>query len=330
MQITDEMRAVMTEEELAAINDEQSPEELAALKAIAEGGDDDNDDEDGQDEGEADTAGAGDGGDDGAATADAGGADQPGSAGAANAVDAGNAGDGTAVTDEPDTGARKVAAPALVVELPADFDAQVKAAADERAALAQQFKDGDIDFDEYNAKLHDVDAKSRSLESLKLKHEIAQDMAIQQQRQEFNEAVIDVAKRAKSQGIDYAKDLDKQADLDRFAQAIGDKNPDKSFAWVLNEAHKRVCILHDVPLEKPSAAAKDPAPKPADKAAAQRKPKLDNAPATLAQVPGGDGPGDVASEFADLDRLTGDALEDAIGQMAKRDPAKYQRYMAGM
>lgn len=63
-------------------------------------------------------------------------------------------------------------------------------------------------------------------------------------------------------------------------------------------------------------------PKPADKkdvvaeAVAARKPALDKAAKTLAQVPGSDGPGDVEGEFANLDSLEGEALEDAIKKMS--------------
>ena len=61
-------------------------------------------------------------------------------------------------------------------------------------------------------------------------------------------------------------------------------------------------------------------------AVAARKPPIDAAPKGLAHVPGGDGPGDVASEFADVDNLVGDALDDAIARMT---PERRERYMRG-
>jgi len=61
---------------------------------------------------------------------------------------------------------------------------------------------------------------------------------------------------------------------------------------------------------------------------ASRKSPIDAAPKTLAQVPGGNGPGDVdGNEFSDVDRLTGDAQEAAI---AKMTPAQRERYMSGV
>jgi len=53
---------------------------------------------------------------------------------------------------------------------------------------------------------------------------------------------------------------------------------------------------------------------------------MDAVPKTLAQVPGSDGPGDVGSEFAAVDSLSGDELEDAIARMT---PAQRAKYAAG-
>jgi len=137
---------------------------------------------------------------------------------------------------------------------------------------------------------------------------------------------------AKNEGIDYNKDPARAADLDTFVKALAnnDTNSDKPMSWFLIEAHKRVKALHgDV-----AAPAPTPAPAPAPTAAqaiaaaaAARKPDASAAPKTLAQVPGGDGPGDIAGEFAGLDNLEGDALEDAIARMS---PAMREKYSRGL
>jgi hypothetical protein len=122
-------------------------------------------------------------------------------------------------------------------------------------------------------------------------------------------------------GIDYVKDAEKNADLDLFVKALArdEKNSDKPAEWFLSEAHRRVQAMHGI--------ATKPTPAPTlEKPAASRKPPIDAAPKTLAQVPGGDGPGDVdGNEFADVDRLTGDAQEEAIRRMT---PSQRERYMS--
>ena len=61
-------------------------------------------------------------------------------------------------------------------------------------------------------------------------------------------------------------------------------------------------------------------------AIAKRKPPVDAAPKTLAQVPGSDGPGDVGSEFADIEALDGMEYEDAIARMS---PAQREKFLRG-
>jgi hypothetical protein len=97
-------------------------------------------------------------------------------------------------------------------------------------------------------------------------------------------------------------------------------NEDKSMEWFLNQAHKWVMFNRDI---KP---AKQAPADPKKAAAEKRKPDLSGLPQTLADVPGADGPGDVASEFASLDSLDGEALESAIARMS---PTQRERYLRG-
>ena len=57
-----------------------------------------------------------------------------------------------------------------------------------------------------------------------------------------------------------------------------------------------------------------------------RKSPVDALPATLAQVPGSDGPGDVSGEFSELDSLEGLDYEQAI---AKMTPVQRERFVQG-
>jgi hypothetical protein len=54
-------------------------------------------------------------------------------------------------------------------------------------------------------------------------------------------------------------------------------------------------------------------------------PPADAAPRTLADVPGGDGPGDVGGEFADVLALDGEAYEHAIARMSPAQRDKFLR-----
>ncbi|MBI5257019.1 MAG: hypothetical protein HY855_11010 [Burkholderiales bacterium] len=222
-----------------------------------------------------------------------------------------------------------VASTAYQATLPDDFDAQVAALAGETDALAAKHKAGEIDSDTYRTEADKLAERRAELNMVKFKADLSAEMVQQEAARQWNGAINTLFDRvSKDDGIDYRKDEVRRADLDTFVKALA-ANP-ATEAWpmsrFLEEAHKRVVALHGpaaaAPAATPAAAPAAPAP-----AAGARKPPVDALPQTLAAVPGGDGPGDVAGEFDEVDRLTGEAYEDAI---AKMSPATRERYQRGM
>lgn len=290
-EMTQEALDLLTPEERAAVEDnEYSPEELAAMKGIA--GDDDEDE--GDDEG----------GDSG---------DEPAAAESAAPVEkkVEPVAEAPAAEEEPPAAEFK---PRYKAELPADFSDQVSALNNDMAELANQLRAGEIEFDEYNAKQGELLAKRDELNAVKLKADIAADMGAQTVEQEWNYTVDRFIKaEAKAGGINYATDKDKQNDLDLFVKALAanESNANKSMEWFLTEAHKRVKAMHGLG----EAEKKEEKP--------NRTTPVKTIPKTLAQVPGGDGPGDVSDEFANLDGLEGLALEDALAKMSQAQRERY-------
>ncbi len=290
--------STMTDEERATILEQQSPEELAAIAALANGsedGPDDDEDEDKED--------------------DAGDADPAAKTAPATPTPAAEPAPGAPSTSD-------TFQPSYQATLPADFAERESAIKEQSDALAAKFKGGDIDFDQYRVEAEAISKAERALDEIRLKATLSQEMTAQTTEQQWTHTVKRfLADTAKDGGIDYSKDPDKQSDLDLFVRTLANdpRHADKPAEWFLTEGHKRVQALHGIAAVVPPAA-------PAVKAS--RKSPLDAAPKTLAQVPGGDGPGDVdGNEFSDIDRLTGDAQEAAI---AKMTPAQRERYMAGV
>jgi hypothetical protein len=293
--------STLTPEEVAAIKEEPSAEEVAAIAAIANGAEDGPDDDDDEDDG-TETA---------AATTEP---------AAAAAKDTPLEPD-TAPAPEPEPETAEFR-PRYEAKLPDDFATQEAAIKEQADALVAKFKGGDIDFDQYQIEAAALAKSERALDEIRFKASLSQEMTAQTAEQQWAFTVQRfMSATAKAEGgIDYAKDAEKNADLDLFVKALArdEKNSDKPAEWFLHEAHKRVQAMHGI-TTKPTP----PAPP-----AASRKPPLSAAPKTLAQVPGGDGPGDVdGNEFADIDRLTGEAQEAAI---AKMTPSQRERYMMGV
>lgn len=240
-----------------------------------------------------------------------------------------NAADAAADTGTVAPPAAKVDAPEPVqdkqlvykAELPEDFDQKVKDLSEKSAALRAQFKAGDIDFDAFEEQNATLLEERESLTMARAKAEISREMTQQSAETQWNSAINRLYTSAKTEGIDYKADQERNAELDQFVKVLAN-NPahqDKSMDWFLTEAHKRVMVLNGKTLQAP-----------ATETAAQAKPAAQNRtpptpPKTISQIPGGDGPGDVGGEFAHLDALDGNDLESAIAKMSPAQREKYSR-----
>jgi hypothetical protein len=301
--------STLTPEELEAIKaDEYDAGELDAMKKIAASGSDDDDEENDDDED--------DDGDPGIADV------------TASSTDAAQAKVGEAPAAGPG-GSQAMPEPAATryeAKLPADFGEKVQGLADQEQAAWAKFDDGEIDRTELQKQLRDIEQSRSDLNTARIKAEISQEMneqsAAEQWQKSVNRAMADFAK-PENGGIDYRKDTDKAQDLDQFVKMLAAKpeNSDKPMDWFLSEAHRRVQALHGVVVASANRSADQLA-----NAKAKRQPPLDAAPKTLAQVPGGDGPGDVAEEYADVAALDGWELEQAI---AKMSPTQREKFLRG-
>lgn len=314
--LTDEQISTLTPEEQSAIRDAERDDglDVDALRKIAASDTSSKDDDD--DDAAPGAAAAG-----GAPPIEGQGAG-PGAAAAAAPAPAAAA---------PAPAASADAAPARRYEakLPDNYDATVKDLATRESDLRAKFKEGDIEFDDFEEQRAAILTEREGLLVARTKAEVSDEFNAQGVTQEWNAkvaALMDRAATPEGGGVDYRKDTEKADDLDTFVKALAAKpeNNDKPMEWFLNEGHRRVQALHGLTKPVPPPVVKD------DKATiaaavAARVPALDSAPKTLAHVPGSDGPGDLHGEFAELDQVNGLALEDKIRSMT---PAQRERYLA--
>lgn len=227
---------------------------------------------------------------------------------------------GEAEDEELETAKLRVALRAV---LPEDYQAQLDAVDAQESELATKFKAGDIEAEDFLAENKRIAKERSALDAVRIKAEMAADINTQTAEQEWQWNVSRFLRQVKKgEGIDYATDKDMGADFDAFVKALAanPKNNNREYEWFLSEAHKRTKVLHGIEDKKPAAPAGDG--KPAE--VKGRKPATETLPKTLAHVPGGEGPGDVGDEFANLDALDGLEYETAL---AKMTPAQRERYL---
>jgi hypothetical protein len=215
-------------------------------------------------------------------------------------------------------------APRYEAQLPADYDSQVKALAERESELKRAFRAGELEFDEFETRRDELLREREGLTIARTKAEIAQEMNAQTAEQQWRSTVerfLDTSAAA----LDYRKDSEAMADLDGFVKMLAGREAHarQPMEWFLAEAHKRVLALRGAAPASPSTPA--PAVDRKAEAAAARKPRMDTVPATLAQVPGADGPGDVGGEFADVLSLDGMEYETAIARMSPAQREKFAR-----
>lgn len=301
LNISDEDRALLTDEEIAGMQ---------------EGEDFDEGQEEGEGEGETAAAAAAAPADDAAAQAAAQ-AEADSAAAAAAAKPAGDASDKPAGEVEQGTPTRE---PAKSVnfqpELPADYDDQVKRITDEKKALFDQFEEGDISNAEYATKLDEIGKQERELERLRDRVEDATraryetwvnvhvgGFLAQHPEYQTNPMLMGVLDNE-------VKRLQSQADIDTDPQILIDAHAaiSKSFPGVFSDA-------------KPAPAAQQEAKKPTPPAAKPTVPTLANVPAANIDQPG-------EGKFSYLDRLSETDPLRFEAELAKLSPADQNEYLA--
>lgn len=295
--------ATLTPEERAAIEDDTpTPGDVDALKSIAGSADDSDDDEDDGDDG--DDAKPAD------KPTDAAKADKPATPAADSASDE---------APEP-TGDRPAR---YAAELPTDFNDKLQALKAQDADLRAKFKAGEIDMEQRDEGLAALTEQREDLLVQRTKAETLQAINDTNAKNEDTNFEANFVKRVRNDGVDYGLEKNQRL-FNTSLQEVLEDNPKFTRAQAWDEAHKLVARARGVTLGE--APPPPPAKKadPVGDAVAKRKAPLDAAPKTLAQVPGGDGPGDMGGEFSDIEALDGLELEDAIARLT---PAAREKFM---
>lgn len=288
----------LTPEERAAIGgDEYGDEDREIIKKIAGDASDEDADEDDDDGDEEDV------GDAGSQPQEGNVADEPPQ-------------DGQTTDAEPQTVDPVKAVAQYQADLPGDFDQKFADLKARDAELRQRFKDGEIDIDERDAGLAEIAAEREQLLIQKATAETLAKINEQNQRRAAAEYEARFIERTKADGIDYTNPRNVRL-FNTMIEELIEEHGNKGRDWLWNEAHKAVLRARGIQRQ----ASADPVAE----AKQSRKPPVDAAPKTLAQVPGSDGPGDVGDEFADVLALEGLEFEAAIARMSPLQREKFLR-----
>lgn len=207
-------------------------------------------------------------------------------------------------------------APKYADGLPSDYADKLASIEARREKIEAEFDEGQIDLVQHRKSMAELGRDRDELLIAKARAETLQ--AINETNSRNAHAAFERAfvERVRNDGVDYTQQRNQRLFNSMLAD-IAEVSPGKSEAWYWEQAHASVMRARGVAVPAKADAVQT--------AVAARKTTVANAPKTLAQVPGADGPGDVGGEFADVDALSGLALEDAIRRMTPEQRIKYLR-----
>lgn len=302
MGIKDEELEGLSDEERAALEDNDDDSEI--LSNIAGAADDEDQDEDDGGDGQGDDPA----GDDDAA-ADAGAAD----AADANAdgADGGesDAGDKASGDAEEDSSKQDGFVPQFDASAPEGISEQIAALDEQELALEAKFANGEIDTHELSRAMREISSKRTELVIDQKQAEWAAKQNVEFEQQ-FNKRIT--KQFFERPAAKLYEDEIMYSVLDRTVAALRAKDPAKGYEWALNEADRQVRKRFNTGTE------------PANEVKQQkREPDLSKVPKTLAQLPAAEMAETGNEEFAHLDKLDGIALEQALRKLTPEQEARY-------
>lgn len=202
----------------------------------------------------------------------------------------------------------------VMVEPPEDFEARMKAFAEQKAELRSKLTEGDITLDEYEASKDVIISQEVDLKIAQKEYETAVKTENANDAKEWERQKREFFEMPEAAIYQKNETLFRSLNATVIALAKDPANVMRSGAWVLKEADKQIREAFNLP----AAATDTIVPKPS------RKPDLTVIPKTLAHLPAADIPqtGSV-DEFAHIDRLNGVELEQAVSRLS---PAERERY----
>ena len=235
---------------------------------------------------------------------------------------------------------------AFQYQVPKDHEERVKALEGKFLDLDQKLEDGEIDQQDYNKQLRKLTHEQSALEAVASRAEIAREMAqhaqaqlAQREADGWNQAVQALAGEIKGQdgAFDYLNNaklsmaLGKQVEALMVERGLDPGQPAQGKLELLRQAHRVLTFMKTGKVAGDAAVSKQDAQAAAAQAikdaAEARKPDLAAVAKSIANVPAADN-GAGQGEFAAFDKLSGVKLEAALENMARTNPAAYERYMA--
>ncbi len=234
-----------------------------------------------------------------------------------------------ATTEEEDDATDEVERPSVPPYVPPaveNYDSQINAIKEERKALLTKFKDGEIDLDVMLEKRDELDEKRAALRDQQRAHELLRDQSEHDAKRTWEIEVAHFQRAHQEYGLDKdGKPVDPVMfnALDGLVKQLAADlaNVDKPAHWFLDEAHALIAAK----MQPPKPTAKEQTPKEGgDKTVVKsRKPDLSVVPKTLADIPAAESERPATDEFANLDKLSGMELEQAVARLTPDQQARY-------
>ena len=204
-------------------------------------------------------------------------------------------------------------------QLPEDYADRVKANEEAQDANVKAYNDGDISFEEYNRETRRLDRESRKLEKEKDDIELDRKLAQQSVNSQWN-GVMSAFMPSHPELNQSQVRMDV---FDKILMRVTSETMQKGKMpgiTDVNKAYAEWCKEFNF---QPAGEGKDTTAPKKTTTAAKPKKKAIKAPPTLGGLPAAQANEASAGRFAQLDRLSGDAFENAFAKLSAEDREAY-------
>jgi hypothetical protein len=200
------------------------------------------------------------------------------------------------------------------VEPVQDFDGKMAAFKAQKDALRAQFTDGEIDIDKFDESKDAIVAQEQALREQQLKYTIAVEQNEQNNIARWN---WEQDRFFESEANAIYKNKLVMASLDTAVKDLANQpeNANRPAAWFLKEADRQVREAMGLTAAPAADKKKDPPP--------SRKPDLTKIPPNLGGLPAAEVAETGTGEFAHLENLDGIKLEQALAKLTPDEQARY-------
>lgn len=196
----------------------------------------------------------------------------------------------------------------------------------DKLEAAYESGDSELTYAEHRAKLREIDTALLDLNAERAEAQAIQKLNAAYQQEWWQREIRAFKREAAKEGVDYDGDPKLEAAWDKAVRFLGGDpdNAQQDAGWFLREAHEMVKARFKLGRSEPTIPPAEQRLSKVDEALAARRAKAAPPPPSLSKLPQAGLEQEGKGEFSYLDDLSGLALERAVAKLSPEQQARWE------